>query len=255
MFVFYKIITQLFLPTNLLVIACLAVWLLLLRGRWRAARRIMAGVAACYGVLMLTPIAAWLIHPLEQAYADDRQRPEHVDGVIVLGGGLDAAATQNSGRTAGGHSLARLLDMMVLGQRYPQATFIYSGGSGSVLHPEQREAPIARRLLQDMGFDVGRLLIDDQSRNTWENAIQSKALAGNVQGQTWILLTSAYHMPRAMWCFQSVGWQVIAYPTDYLTQPSDLRVPWLDMGKSLFILQIAIKEWGGRWLYPLMYEG
>src|SRR5262249_13707033 len=85
---------------------------------------------------------------------------------------------------------------------------IYSGGG--------HEAELGRKLLMQLGVASDRIFIEDQSRTTAENAKFSKMLAAPKASEKWALVTSAYHMPRAVGAFRAVGFLVEAYPVDFL---------------------------------------
>ena len=95
---------------------------------------------------------------------------------------------------------------------------VFSGGSGDLLIQELKEAPLVAPLLRQLGVDPGRVIIEDQSRNTAENAVFSRRLAKPRPGETWLLITSAFHMPRTVGSFRQAGWRVTPYPVDYRTR-------------------------------------
>ena len=72
---------------------------------------------------------------------------------------------------------------------------------------------------------MSRVLYEDASRNTYENALLSARLSGVDNRQPWLLLTSAFHMPRAMGVFSQTGWNVTPWPVDYRMTPHD---SWFD---------------------------
>ena len=97
-----------------------------------------------------------------------------------------------------------------------------------MLDQELKEATYVKDFYQQINFDSGRIVFEDQSRNTRENAVFSKQLMAPKPGETWLLVTSAFHMPRAVGCFREVDWPVIAYPVDYLT-PGRIGWAWSDL--------------------------
>ena len=123
--------------------------------------------------------------------------------------------------------------------------------AGVVRNQQVREADLARPLLQSLGIDSSRTLYERDSRTTWENAVYSRKLAQPKPGETWLLVTSAWHMPRAVGCFRKVGWNVVPYPVNYLGKH---RPDWLNLDAitQLHFIGLEEKEWIGLLAYRLM---
>jgi uncharacterized SAM-binding protein YcdF (DUF218 family) len=95
-------------------------------------------------------------------------------------------------------------------------------------------------------MDVGRVVFERESRNTYENVIDSKALVHPAAGEVWLLVTSAFHMPRAVGLFRAQGWSVVPYTVDYLTgDGSDDPAAGVDFEDHLGRASLALKEWLG----------
>ena len=92
---------------------------------------------------------------------------------------------------------------------------VFTGGSGFVFSGALREADVIRHVLDGLGFDLSRITFERESRNTYENAVFSRPLVNPGTGETWLLITSAAHMPRSVGIFRRAGWPVLAYPVDY----------------------------------------
>jgi uncharacterized SAM-binding protein YcdF (DUF218 family) len=144
----------------------------------------------------------------------------------------------------------RLTALVELGRRYPDARLVFSGGSGSVLRQDAKEAPVAKALLESLGFDAARVVFEAQSRNTWENAIYSRDLVHPRAGEVWLLVTSAMHMPRSVGAFRAAGWQVTAYPVDYQTTVTSAGLSFSVAG-GVSELSAGLHEWLGLVYYRL----
>ena len=225
-------------------------------GAWRVPRS--AGFAralalACAGALLfvsLAPVGALLIAPLE-----DRFPPPPADmpapyGMIVLGGAIDDEASAARGQTIFDEGASRLTEAAILARRYPQARLVYSGGSASLWNSHSTEAKEGRKLLVALGVDPARIAIEDKSRNTDENARFTAALVHPQADQTWLIVTSAYHMPRAMGLFRKAGFSARAYPVDYrsLGDARDWRLN-LHPARGLRLFDLAVHEWIGLAAY------
>lgn len=211
-------------PGNLLLIVlCLGV--ALLWAGWRKAGRWLVTLAAVAGlILAVVPVGKWLQRGLEDRFPQVTVLPATVDGIIIAGGAVDPVLTKDRGQISIGTAGERITEGAALASRYPDAKVIYTGGSGSLFFQELKEARAVTPLFRQLGVRPERLIFEDQSRNTYENAIFSKRIAQPKDGETWLLVTSAFHMPRTVGCFRQAGWKVIPYPVDYATQ-KDLQPP------------------------------
>ncbi|MBI2584537.1 MAG: YdcF family protein [Rhodospirillales bacterium] len=238
-------------PGNLLLTA-LVVGVALLATRWRrGGQRLLAVVALAAVFVAVVPAGSWLIGILEDRFPAIDEPPAHVDGVVVLGGVVEPALSAARGRAAVGGAVERLFAMAALSKRYPQAKLIFSGGSGSLIHQDKKEARLIAPLLSELGVDPARVILEDASRNTAENAELSRRLAQPKGGETWLLVTSAFHMPRAVGCFRRAGWNVVPYPVDHLTAGESAPPIQFDFGSGLNALRAAVHEYLGLFFYWL----
>src|SRR5690606_8439443 len=102
-------------------------------------------------------------------------------------------------------------------RRYPHAKLLISGARSSVHMAGEGDAESAPRLLEALGIDRSRLILESRSRDTYESALYSRELAVPEPGETWLLVTSAFHMPRAVAVFRKAGFPVVPWPADYRT--------------------------------------
>ncbi|MBF0356603.1 MAG: YdcF family protein [Alphaproteobacteria bacterium] len=239
-------------PGNLLLIL-LAIGVLLLFSRRFAAlgRRLAAFSTLILLILSFLPLGRWLFVPLESRFPQ-AEPPAQVAGIVVLGGFVDTVLSHKTGRVELGGAVERLFALIELASRYPQARVIFSGGSGSVLHPEASEAPLVQKLLTELGFDASRVTFEAKSRNTHENALLSKELAKPGAGETWLLVTSAAHMPRAVGCFRAQDWPVTAWPVDFLTDGSYEAALDFNLAGRIGLLGSSLHEWLGLVSYYMM---
>lgn len=250
MFILSKIFAFLSSPANLLLLLLCAGAILLLAGR-SLGRRLAVGVCGCMLLLAIVPVGTALTALLEDRFPRP-DPPSRVDGIVVLSGFMDPLLTKQRGQPAIKGGVERVLEFMRLGRTFPQARMIFSGGSGAVFTPELREADNARDLLDELGFDTARVTFERDSRNTWENAVMSRALADPKPGEVWILVTSASHMPRAVGCFRKAGFPVLPWPVDYATPGLALIRPGFNLAGGLGGFNGAAREWLGLVAYHLL---
>ena len=255
MFVLSKVVFALVRPGNLLLIilltSTLLLWLPSLRAR-RSARALLTIAALAALAVGATPLPDLLLAPLENRFLPPAKLPERIEGIIVLGGALDEAVTDSRGQVALTNRAGRLPEAFFLARRHPEAHVLFTGGSGDFLIASTPEARAAGRFFAEMGLEPARLTLEDRSRTTYENALFAKRIAKPQAGQNWVLITSAWHMPRAVGCFRAQGWDVIPYPVDYRTTIVEAWIPQFDLTTAAVNLDTAAKEWLGLVAYRLM---
>lgn len=225
---------------------------LLLWTPWqRAGRRLATLVVLLLFVVATLPIGGWMVHRLESRFPAVSTLPARVDGIVVLGGMVNQFMTKARGQISIGDPAERLTAFAALARRYPQARLIFSGGSGSLFRQDLKEADVLAPFWPQIGLDPARVQYENQSRNTYENAVNTFALAHPKPGETWVLITSAYHMPRAVGCFRRAGWTVVPYPVDYRTMPVFHVGLSFDLAGHLSTLEMAVHEWLGLVFYWL----
>jgi uncharacterized SAM-binding protein YcdF (DUF218 family) len=246
LFYISKLVWLLMQPSMLLVVLLVG-GIALLGSRWqRAGRAALVAAAVLVVVGGILPLSTWLILPLEDRFprADLSQGP--IDGIVILGGGEDARVAAARHVHALNMAGERMTEAMALARKYPQARVVFAGGSANIVLGDAIEADAAARLLEDIGLEPSRLKLERQSRNTFENALYAKQIADPKPGERWLLVTSAWHMPRAMGIFRKAGFPVEAWPVDYRTVgPADALVPFYSPSEGLRRLDTAVREWIG----------
>jgi uncharacterized SAM-binding protein YcdF (DUF218 family) len=246
-----KLIGYLLEPPNFFLAVFAAAALLWLTPWRRLGRRLAVLGILGYLVLGVLPLGELLLLPLEDRFPRPPTLPERVDGVIVLGGMIDPLVSSARGQPQVNEAAERLFALLELARRFPQARLVFTGGSGLLYDPQHREADYAQLLLPRLGLAPERVLFERNSRDTYENAAMTAAIVRPQQGENWLLVTSARHMPRAVGAFRAQGWRTIAWPVDYAT---DGRLPWrpsLNAAGNFRRLSYAAHEWAGLAAYRL----
>lgn len=236
-------------PDSLLVILALVTWALLWYGMNRMAKRILGLAAIAMLIVALFPVGEWVLYPLEKRFSANPVLPQKIDGIIVLSGAEDANLSAIWNQVELGDGAERLLAFLALARRYPEAKLVFAGGSGSMVNQAHKGADVAKRLFEQQGLDVSRITFERESRNTFENAVLSKALVKPAPGENWILITSAFHMPRSVGIFCRAGWPVIPYPVDHRAWPGNLLRIDLGLAGHLGEMAMGVKEWVGLAAY------
>jgi uncharacterized SAM-binding protein YcdF (DUF218 family) len=246
-----KVLWSLAAPGSLLVIAVIVLWLLLTVGAQRLARCLAGSLASALLLIAVFPVGEWLLYPLESRFENDLPDDKSIDGIIVLGGSVNAIKSAAWDQVEMRATAERELNFLALARRYPQARLAFTGGSGSLVNQEYKEAAWTRKLFEQQGLDLTRVSFEELARNTYENAVLSKKLLAPKPGENWLLITTAWHMPRAIGTFCKAGFPVLAHPVDHWTQRNNLwRLEW-DFADNLSELNIALHEWTGLIMYRL----
>ncbi|RVA52835.1 YdcF family protein, partial [Mesorhizobium sp. M7A.F.Ca.CA.004.09.1.2] len=178
--------------------------------------------------------------------------PAKVDGIVVLGGGFEGAINLARGGYELNSSGDRMVETAVLARRFPTAKVVVSGGTGALFLDGEGDAATAPRLLTALGVAADRLILENKSRNTYENAVFTKELVTPKPGETWLLVTSAFHMPRAKALFDKAGFATVPWPVDYRTSGKEGIGLFRDNpADSLQATTMAIREWIGLFAYWL----
>jgi len=236
-------------PSGLLLLLLLGGAGLLKAGRDRTGRRL---VAASAGLLLFggwLPVSNWLMLPLEQRFPRADLAGE-VDGIVVLGGAEEARIWAERAGHALNEAGERFTEAVALARRYPKAKVAFTGGASELLTAPKVGADAARAIFADLGLAEARLLLERKARDTWENAVLVKALAQPKSGERWLLVTSAWHMPRAIGVFRQAGFPVEPWPVDFRTAGLwDALRPFEAPADGLKRFDTALREWIGLAVY------
>jgi uncharacterized SAM-binding protein YcdF (DUF218 family) len=252
-FIVSKLIGALLRPDTWIVISLGFIVLALIRHRRRIALWCGSVTLVALVALAVLPLGDLLLQPIERRYPAN-PRLDTVDGMIVLGGGGDARVSVYWDQVQFNEAGERFTAALMLARRFPEAKLLFTGGSGALRDlggATGAEAAMAKRFFIDQGIAPGRLLFERRSRNTAENARLSLALAEPGPDEAWILITSAFHMPRAMRSFEAAGWPgPIAWPVDFRTSRVAAGIGW-NLTRNLQVLNTAIREYVGQFAYRL----
>ena len=231
-----------------LAAALIAGW----RGRRGWSMALIAATLALVLGLTIYPLGNPLVQALESQYPATPALLQ-VDGIIVLGGAEDLGPYARWGGLEVNEAGERLVAGIELARRYPLAKLIYTGGTAGLFANPDSGAPsrMVDAFWLEMGIPERQIILESRSRTTSENAVFTKTLMQPKPGQHYVLVTSAWHMPRAMEAFARAGWQdVTAWPVDFRSTRGTLRPDWR-LDEHLVEADLALKEYLGRIAYYL----
>jgi uncharacterized SAM-binding protein YcdF (DUF218 family) len=198
-----------------------------------------------------TPLSTIILLPLDQRFPPFSENGISPTGVIVLGGGFEVDLSEIHDQFVGNDADERQIYMADLARRFPESRIIFSGG-GTVPGASINEADVIARYAEVLSLPRSRLILDNRSRNTYENARFTADLVKPKPAERWILVTSAWHMPRAVGCFRKFGFTVVPFPVDYRTGRWHSRLGFgTPVSERLTLLDMAVKEWIGLAAYRI----
>ncbi len=207
---------------------------------------------AVLGMLGFSALPDALLRPLENQYGvpTEQEIKQHV-GMIVLGGATQHPSVFTARREVPlGESAERMSTPVGLMLQHPHLKLVFSGGEGRLLTTGTSEAELAQAFYLAQGVDMSRVTLEGGSRTTRENAQQVARVLGQRCKEPWLLVTSAWHMPRSMAEFEAVGCDVTAYPVDFRTGHSTSLTEY-SLAHGLVRWQTALHEWLGLWVYGM----
>jgi uncharacterized SAM-binding protein YcdF (DUF218 family) len=235
-------------PLGLVLLALLLATAGFLYRSRRLARRLVIALTLAFGAACFLPVGDLMILPLENRFAKPQQLPATVEGIIVLGGAEQNVLSGARGEPMLNGAAERLFAALDLAHRFPEAQIVFSGGMGDPWNGVPPQSDIFRDAMLMAGIPEQRLVLEGQARNTDENVLLLKQMVQPQEGQNWVVVTSAFHMPRSMGLFAKAGWKVVPWPVDYRGLPAML-LPRVDLVDQVDVLNVAVHEWIGLVAY------
>jgi uncharacterized SAM-binding protein YcdF (DUF218 family) len=237
-------------PLNFSVLLTVLTFVALVLAWRRTAIVTAASAFLILGLGAWTSLGALMMHPLEDRFQRPASLPEKVDGIVVLGGGLEGGVNLVRGGYELNSSGDRFVEAAILAARHPEAKVVVTGGAADLILNGEADGVTAPRLLTALGVAPERLILESKSRNTYENAVFTKEMVNAKPGETWLLVTSAFHMPRSVGLFRKAGFDVVPWPSDYRTSGREtIGIAQDNPQDSLQNMSMALREWAGLFAY------
>lgn len=246
-FALFKILRFFALPSNLMVLVGIVGCLFLFSRRSRLGQGMMLASLLMLAVAGWSPLGNWLIGGLENRFPPWDASRGTPDGIVILGGAISPEVSREHDSIALNESAERMTAAAALARRYPLARIVFSGGSNRQ-DGGRGEADFVLPLLESFGIARERVTLEARSRNTAENAQFTRELVQPKSGEHWLLVTSAYHMPRAVGAFRQAGFAVEAYPVDWRSGGDDSSY-FSSLSAGLARTDTALREWVGLVAY------
>lgn len=247
-----KIIGALVWPSSVITLLLLSGVVLIFLGRGlRSAKRLLTAGVVLLIVCGLSPLGNWLVLPLEQRFARG-PLPAEIAGIILLGGFEMTGISLARGELSLNEGAERLTEGILLALQRPKARVIFTGGDVSLIGVRQSPGGPIASYMQAVGIAPERIMLEEYARTTHENAAFLARMLQPKPGERYVLVTSAFHMPRSVGTFRRNGFDVIPWPVDYRTRGRrDIWEVFSSVPPGLERVDLAFKEWLGLLAYRL----
>ena len=252
MFLISKLFWLAVQPLSLAFLFCVCGAAASFLGWRRFARTLVLLAAFVLFVVLYTTSGAVALQALEARFTRPATEPESLSCIIVLGGALENEVTTNRGGVEFNQAGDRYVETLRLALRHPQARILISGGDGSISGVYEGEAQASTRFFSAFGIPPDRLIKENASRTTYENTLETADLLRQEGLGDCLLVTSAFHMPRAMGLFRKAGLSVTPWPVDYRTSGIvRLGLDFTQPTSNAQLTSTATREWIGLLAYYL----
>jgi uncharacterized SAM-binding protein YcdF (DUF218 family) len=245
---------QLLMPPGLLLV--LLILGIVLRKRWPKVSMacLVLGVLG-FWVMSLPVAVEWearfIEHDRALAQAAWVSLGQRADAIVVLGASRERGDPAWEGDVASSMGIERVRYAARVAKASHLPVLI-TGGSPLVDPPSEAEL-MADVMEKDLGVSVRWQ--EKSSRTTWENATLSAPILKQAGVKRIVLVTQAFHMARARWCFERQGFEVVAAPMGFMSTPSGRPLGgWMPEAKAMAQSMILLNEAIGLVAYPLAYR-
>ena len=247
-----KIIAPFLQPSSLVMLVLVAATAMILSG-WRVVwgKRLLAMAVAVIVITSASPFGNWIVLPLEERFTRG-ELPDDVSGILILGGFEVTGISRTRGGLEINEAAERLTEGVLLARRLPRARLVFTGGEGTLIPRHGSAAGNVGAFLEAVGIEPGRIVLESNSRTTYENALFLREMLKPRSGERYVLVTSAFHMPRAVGTFRRHGFDVVPWPVDYRTRGPQDALEWTaSVSGGLERADFVVKEWLGLLAYRL----
>ena len=198
-----------------------------------------------------TPLSNFLLGKIEDFIKPSRYPIQQLTGVIILGGSFSLELeTKERNEVLLNDSAERLTKALEIYKKNPKILILFSGYSNKLKPIGWNESDMAKKFFLEQGVKSENLILENQSRNTFENIKYSKDIITNYKG-TWGLITSANHMPRSYYTFKRQGLILEPISVDYKTGTSQIFWMNFDIKKGIENWKFILRETVGIFYYKI----
>ena len=203
-------------------------------------------------IIAVMPTGAFMFYQLEKKFHVLKSLPNKIDGILILSGATNPVLTKEYNQISLNDSVERLTESIQLMKKYSNTKIIFSGGSGSINNQKLTHSEVANLFFKNFEIKLDNIIYEDKSRNTYENILFSKKIAHPKINENWLIVTSAFHLPRALNIAEKLEWKFIPYAVDFKMSKKFSWKPTINFLSNITTFQAASHEWIGMIAYYLM---
>ena len=196
-----------------------------------------------------TGISGYILNSFEKAYSKSQINLNEIDGLLILGGPLEEKSYHNISEIALNSQVERLTTAIQFYNTNKDLIILYSGFSNKI-NPISSEAERAQIFFERMGIKKNTIILEKNSKNTIENIKFSKDIIEEIGGN-WLLITSAFHMKRAMILCEKLKLKVRPYPVDWQIKKKNFSLLSYNIRLSFRYWEIILHELVGILYYKV----
>lgn len=203
-------------------------------------------------ISVILPTGSYLNYLLEKDYHFSNAHPKKIDGILILSGATNPLLSKEYNQIILNGSAERLIESILLINKFPNAKVVFAGGSGYIFNQNLDHASVAKKLFENIGLKNKKIIYENKSRNTYENILFSKKLIKPKRNETWVLITSAFHLKRSLGIAKKLDWNFIPLATDYRKSKNFSWNLSFNFFNNMAEFQNASHEWIGIFSYYIM---
>ena len=218
------------------------------------AKLLTISIGIYFLIIAILPTGSFMMHSLEKQYDIPTELPKNIDGILVLSGGENVTKSKKYNQIYSGGSTFRIIESIRLQEQFPETKIVFSGGSGNHFS-KNASSYVAEIFYNEFSKRPKNIIFESKSTNTYENFDFTNKLIDFEKNSKWIIVTSAFHMPRSIKVAKSFNLDPIAYPTEFRTS-KNILFDFLnfDLLKNIHDFQLSMKEYFGFLTYKLLYK-
>ena len=244
-----KIVWIILNPFNILLISILLGFLLSFLSNKTFSKIIYSLTFIFFIITAVMPTGKFMIYQLEKKFHVLESLPNKIDGILILSGATNPVLTKEYNQISLNDSVERLTESIQLMKKYSNTKIIFSGGSGLINNQKLTHSEVARLFFANFEITLENIVYENKSRNTYENILFSKKIANPKINENWLIVTSAFHMPRALNIAEKLDWKFIPYAVDFRVMKKFSWKPTIKFLENISKFQTASHEWVGLVAY------
>jgi len=239
-------IFQMFLLPGVFIFVLLISGLVFFVLRKKIGKILIIAAIIFYYFFSISPVADLVISPLENQYKNKEQRLSDVENIVLLIGGVKKGDLPISSKL-GESSLFRTVKAVeIYFQAEHKPTIIISGSDP--ISSSSRPAEEIAKFIQSFNVSKENILLEEKSKNSYQSAKEIKKIIGD---ESFILITSAYHLPRSVYIFRKMGLDPIPVPADFKAEENYNILDLFPDPRNLKKCDLAFHEYFGLLYYHL----